>query len=156
MKVAISTSGLGKTFCHGWGNPATFSLDGVSLEIPAGGTTGIFGRNGSGKTTLVKLICGLIRPTIGSVLIFGNAPALALSYFKTALETSDQAFLAGRLMVRLLIQEKRPREAYHFLKEWYPRLPENCPEARKPAVLEWMRHLEDYLEITETEPPQQP
>ena len=83
-------------------------------------------------------------------------PALALSYFKTALETSDQAFLAGRLMVRLLIEEKRHREAYYFLKEWYPRLPENCPEARKPALLEWMRRLEDYLEITETEPLQQP
>ncbi len=53
MKVAISTSGLGKTFCHGWGNPASFSMDGVSLEIPAGETTGVFGGNGSGKTLLL-------------------------------------------------------------------------------------------------------
>ncbi len=82
--------------------------------------------------------------------------ALALRYFRTALETSDQAFLAGRLMVRLLIQEKRPREAYNFLKEWYPRLPEDRPEARKPALLEWIRHLEDNLEIAETERLQQP
>lgn len=79
MKVAISTSRLGKTFYHGWGNSASFSLDGISLEIPAGETTGIFGGNGSGKTTLVKLICGLIRPTAGSVLIFGKAPAQAVA-----------------------------------------------------------------------------
>ena len=79
MKVAISTAGLGKVFFDGWGNPASFSLDAVSLEIPAGETTGIFGGNGSGKTTLVKLLCGLIRPTAGSVLIFGKPPVRAVA-----------------------------------------------------------------------------
>lgn len=79
MKVAISTAGLGKAYFDGWGNPASFSLDAVSLKIPAGETTGIFGGNGSGKTTLVKLLCGLISPTTGSVLIFGKPPVRAVA-----------------------------------------------------------------------------
>ena len=78
MKLAISTAGLGKTFYDGWGNPAVFALHDVSLDIPAGETVGILGGNGSGKTTLVKLICGLTRPTAGSVLIYGKAPAQAI------------------------------------------------------------------------------
>ncbi len=72
---------------------------------------------------------------------------LALAYFRTALETSDQTYLAIRLIVRLLIQEKKPREAYDFLMEWYPRLPEDCPQAGKPALLQWIRHLEHNLKI---------
>ncbi len=76
---------------------------------------------------------------------------LALGYFRTALDKSNQAFLAGRIMVRILIEEKRHREAYDFLKEWYPRLPEDRREARKPAVLQWIRNLEDHLEIEDTQ-----
>ena len=73
--------------------------------------------------------------------------ALALSYFRTALDRSNQTFLGGRIIVRLLIEENNHQEAYDFLKEWYPHLPEDRPEARKPTVLQWIRTLEDHLEI---------
>ena len=46
-------------------------LEGVTLELPAGGTVALVGENGAGKTTLVKLLCGLYTPTRGRVLVDG-------------------------------------------------------------------------------------
>jgi ATP-binding cassette subfamily C protein len=46
-------------------------LNGVSLEIPAGGFVGIAGASGAGKTTIADLIIGLVHPQQGSILIDG-------------------------------------------------------------------------------------
>ena len=46
-------------------------LDSVSLSIQKGEFTAIVGPNGAGKTTLVKVILGLIKPSSGSVEVFG-------------------------------------------------------------------------------------
>lgn len=45
------------------------ALDGVGLTVAAGSTYAIVGPNGSGKTTLLNLICGLVRPDDGTVLL---------------------------------------------------------------------------------------
>lgn len=52
------------------------ALDNVSLEIQRGETIGIVGRNGSGKSTLLQVICGIIKPTKGSVVVDGRISAL--------------------------------------------------------------------------------
>jgi ABC-2 type transport system ATP-binding protein len=44
-------------------------LDDISLELEAGKIYGLQGKNGSGKTMLIKAMCGLIRPTSGSVWV---------------------------------------------------------------------------------------
>ncbi len=46
-------------------------VDGIKLDIAAGGVTAIMGANGSGKTTLLKLILGLYPPASGRVLLDG-------------------------------------------------------------------------------------
>jgi ATP-binding cassette subfamily B protein len=50
---------------------ATPAVDGVSVALRAGTSVAIVGDNGAGKTTLVKLLCGLYRPSGGSVDLDG-------------------------------------------------------------------------------------
>lgn len=52
------------------------ALKGVSFDIKKGETVGIIGRNGSGKSTLLQLICGILKPSSGSVLVNGRVSAL--------------------------------------------------------------------------------
>jgi energy-coupling factor transport system ATP-binding protein len=47
-------------------------LHGISFHVKRGETIALLGPNGSGKTTLVKQALGLLRPTKGSVRIFGQ------------------------------------------------------------------------------------
>ncbi len=54
-------------------------LDGLSLEVPAGETFGILGANGSGKTTLMRLTVGVLRPSAGTVRVFGLRPSHSLA-----------------------------------------------------------------------------
>ncbi len=49
-------------------------LQKVNLEVVEGDFASVIGPNGGGKTTLVKIIVGLLKPTTGSVRIFGQAP----------------------------------------------------------------------------------
>src|ERR1051326_4715720 len=43
------------------------ALEGVSFEVERGETVGIIGQNGAGKSTLLKLLCGVTRPSSGSL-----------------------------------------------------------------------------------------
>jgi ATP-binding cassette, subfamily B, bacterial len=52
------------------------TLDGVTLEIPAGQSVAIVGENGAGKSTLIKLLCGLYEPDGGRVVLDGGLSAL--------------------------------------------------------------------------------
>jgi ABC-type branched-subunit amino acid transport system ATPase component len=48
------------------------AVSGVSLAAPRGHITGLIGPNGAGKTTTFNACNGLLRPTHGSVLLFGH------------------------------------------------------------------------------------
>ena len=48
------------------------ALNNLDLELESGHITGLLGPNGSGKTTLIKIICGLLQPTSGTVTVKGN------------------------------------------------------------------------------------
>jgi iron complex transport system ATP-binding protein len=52
-----------------FGYDGGFALADVSVTIPAGSLTGLLGPNGCGKTTLLKLLCGVLRPRTGRVLL---------------------------------------------------------------------------------------
>jgi len=52
------------------------ALTDVSFKVPKGSTFGVIGRNGSGKSTALKLVAGITKPTMGTVLVDGRVSAL--------------------------------------------------------------------------------
>jgi ABC-2 type transport system ATP-binding protein len=50
------------------------AVDGVDLTVERGDVFGYLGPNGAGKTTSLRMLLGLIRPTAGSVRLFGRDP----------------------------------------------------------------------------------
>ena len=58
-------------------NQATFeAIKPISFQVEKGGFLGIVGQNGSGKSTLLQIICGILSPTSGSVVVHGRVAAL--------------------------------------------------------------------------------
>lgn len=53
-----------------------WALQDVSFEVQKGETVGIVGKNGSGKSTLLQMICGVLRPTSGTIETRGRIAAL--------------------------------------------------------------------------------
>ncbi len=66
MKIAVKIDHLTKKFGE------HVVLKDISLELPEGQIYGLVGRNGSGKSVLLKCIAGLIRPTTGTIEVFGK------------------------------------------------------------------------------------
>jgi ABC-2 type transport system ATP-binding protein len=48
------------------------AIDDLSLSVRTGSVVGIVGPNGAGKTTLIDMICGLLRPSAGTVRVLGH------------------------------------------------------------------------------------
>jgi ABC-2 type transport system ATP-binding protein len=63
----LDIQGLSKTYAGG-----TTALDGVDLQIRPGEIFALLGPNGAGKTTLIGAVCGLVRPTAGTIRAFGE------------------------------------------------------------------------------------
>src|ERR1035438_10867819 len=58
---------------HKYGH--TDAVNDLSLQVRRGQCYGFFGRNGAGKTTTIKCLLNLLRPTAGTVRVFGLDPA---------------------------------------------------------------------------------
>lgn len=67
MAPIISVSNLSKTYGSGFK-----ALKGINLDIAKGEIFGLLGPNGAGKTTLISIICGIVNPSQGKVLIDGH------------------------------------------------------------------------------------
>ena len=50
------------------------AVNGLNITVRPGRCYGFFGRNGAGKTTTIKCLLNLLRPTSGSVSVFGLNP----------------------------------------------------------------------------------
>ena len=49
------------------------AVDGVSFHLAPGEIYGLLGPNGAGKTTTIKMVCGLLRPDAGSIMLDGHS-----------------------------------------------------------------------------------
>lgn len=67
-EIIIDAQGLSKSY------KLVLGLTDVNLQIPKG-ITGLLGPNGAGKTTFIKLLLGLIHPTVGQITVLGSKPA---------------------------------------------------------------------------------
>ncbi|HTI57308.1 MAG TPA: ATP-binding cassette domain-containing protein [Verrucomicrobiae bacterium] len=68
--VAIGARGLGKSFGD------FVAVKDVDLEVRPGEVYGLLGANGAGKTTTIKMLCGLLEPSVGEVQLAGERGAL--------------------------------------------------------------------------------
>lgn len=77
-----------------------WALQDVSFEVKKGESLGLIGLNGSGKSTMLKTIAGVLKPTKGSVEIYGNiAPLIELGAgFDYDLTARENVFLNGALL----------------------------------------------------------
>ncbi len=64
MKNFISVQNISKTYSNGFK-----ALDELSLNIEKGEIFALLGPNGAGKSTLINVICGIVSPTNGTVLV---------------------------------------------------------------------------------------
>ncbi len=67
MHPVISIKGLTKTYAGGFQ-----ALKTVDLDIQRGEIFGLLGPNGAGKTTLINIVCGIVNPSSGKVLVDGH------------------------------------------------------------------------------------
>jgi branched-chain amino acid transport system ATP-binding protein len=112
------------------------AVDDVSLEVAPGTVTAVLGANGAGKTSLLRTICGLVRPTAGSVVLDGE------DITNTPVEDIVRRGLAhvpeGRGVITELTVEENLRLGGLFrgsdaaplseIYELFPRLQERCSQ----------------------------
>jgi lipopolysaccharide transport system ATP-binding protein len=94
--VSLSYHSGKKSFDHG----KHHVLNQVSMQLYEGETLGIIGRNGVGKTTMLRLMAGILAPTLGAVRLHPGKSASLLTLglgFKSELSGRDNALLAAML-----------------------------------------------------------
>jgi ABC-2 type transport system ATP-binding protein len=67
MPTIISINNLSKTYDTGFQ-----ALKTINLDIYAGEIFALLGPNGAGKTTLIGIICGILRPSTGTITVGGH------------------------------------------------------------------------------------
>lgn len=67
MENVIEVQNLSKTYKNGF-----HALEDVNLTVKKGEIFALLGPNGAGKTTLINIICGIVNPGSGKVLVAGH------------------------------------------------------------------------------------
>lgn len=102
MSYLIESNHLSKSFKN------VQALSDINLRIERGRIIGLLGPNGSGKSTLIKLINGLVTPTVGEVFIDGNKPGV------------DTKKIISYLPERTYLNEwMRVREMLDYFEDFY-------------------------------------
>jgi len=68
---AIEITGLTKDFSLNLRGIKLRAVENLTLNVPEGRVFGLLGPNGSGKSTTIKIILGLLAPTVGECKVFG-------------------------------------------------------------------------------------
>ncbi|HVI89043.1 MAG TPA: ATP-binding cassette domain-containing protein [Dongiaceae bacterium] len=87
---AVEIRALSKSFPRG--RMRVTALDRLSLDIAAGGITGLVGPDGAGKTTLLRLVAGLLTAESGSIKVLGHDVPQAIEEIRTEIGYMPQRF----------------------------------------------------------------
>jgi len=113
-----------------------WAVQDLSLTVPRGELFAFLGPNGAGKTTTIKILCGLLLPTAGSVRIGGYDLATQGEEARRLISyVPDQPFLYDKLTGREFLQ---------FIADLYG-LPADQARDRMAEVIQLFR-LEDFVD----------
>lgn len=83
------------------------AVDHLDLEVRSGELFAFLGPNGAGKTTTIKMICGLLSPSAGTVRVGGH-PSTSLEARQVMAYVPDQPYLyeklTGREFLRFVVE----------------------------------------------------
>ena len=84
-----------------FGKPKAFrALDNINLDVKRGETLGVLGRNGCGKSSLLRLLAGIVSPTLGTIETSGTLTSALLALglgFNRTLSGRDNALFSAML-----------------------------------------------------------
>jgi ABC-2 type transport system ATP-binding protein len=112
----ITLGNLGKQFGTFW------AVRDLTLTVPPGELFCFLGPNGAGKTTTIKMACGLLRPTTGTVCVAGGDPVTDQAVRAAIGYIPDQPFLYERLTAA---------EFFKFVGDIYRIPPERIRQERE-------------------------
>ncbi|MCL2819212.1 MAG: ABC transporter ATP-binding protein [Oscillospiraceae bacterium] len=98
-----------------------WALKDVSFNVKRGEVFGIMGFNGAGKSTLLKIIAGVFKPTMGSVVVNGEiSPLLELGAgFSPESSARDNIFMNGAMYgYSTKLMESKYDEILDFAELW--------------------------------------
>lgn len=77
-----------------------WALNDVSFDVRRGERVGLIGHNGSGKSTMLKVVSGVLKPTLGKISVVGSvAPMIELGAgFDFELSAKENVFLNGAIL----------------------------------------------------------
>lgn len=139
MGNAIELEGLTKRY-------KSFTLDHISLTLPAGCILGFIGENGAGKSTTIKAMLGLIRPDSGTIRLLGKEPQKDRSVMEEVGVVLDSGFFPPGMTARQV--GNMLRELY---KKWdsqkYRELTERFELPEKTRVKDYSRGMTMKLSL---------
>jgi ABC-2 type transport system ATP-binding protein len=108
----------------------------LTLQVPAGELFAFLGPNGAGKTTTIKMLCGLLFPTTGSVAVGGFDVRAQGDYARALISyVPDQPFLYEKLT---------GREFLRFTADLYA-MPRAKADEKIEEVIE-LFHLQEFVD----------
>jgi ABC-2 type transport system ATP-binding protein len=128
--LAIEAKGLTRRF------GSLVAVDGISLAIPRAQIYGFLGPNGSGKSTTIRMLCGLLNPSAGSILALGLEIPRQAEQLRARLGYMTQRFA--------LWDDLTAAENLHFMADIYT-LPRAVAAERIAAAVSEYR-LEGFLD----------
>src|SRR3954451_3640960 len=112
------------------------AVDRLTLTVPAGELFAFLGPNGAGKTTTIKMLCGLLFPTSGTVRVGGFDLAKSGDHARALVSyVPDQPFLYEKLTGREFLQ---------FTADLYA-MPQGRAAERIEEVIE-LFHLDEFVD----------